>query len=155
MGRPSAFKTIIEPNLNKIKQWRKDGHTEKSISKLLGIGYTTLNDNKVKYPLLMEALKTSTGSLVEDLEKSLYQIAMGGFTTKKTTRKYIEVNGVIQNGIVEITDTIEEHKPNMAALAFSLKNLVGDKWQDKMNHTVDNEEMSNAVREFLKVGKKK
>ena len=153
-GRPSAWKNIIEPHLDEIAQWKADGHTEKQIAELLGIGYTTLNENKVKYPLLAQRLKLSKATNIDELEKSLFQIARGGFTTKKTTRKYIEINGVIQDGIVEVTETITEHKPEMAAIAFSLKNLASDKWQDKIAHTLDNEEISKATAAFLNGGKK-
>ena len=154
MGRPSAWKHIIEPNLEQVKEWREDGIIEKDIAKLLGIGYTTLNENKVKYPQLAQALKISKSCLVEDLEKSLYQIAKGGFTSKTVTRKYIEdVDGNRVGGTTEVTETIKEHTPQMAALAFSLKNLAGDKWQDRLNHTVDNEEMSEAVKKFFGVKK--
>lgn len=153
-GRPSAWDNIIQPRLNDIEQWKADGYTEKQIASLLGIGYTTLNENKAKYPLLAQVLKKSKAVNVDELEKSLYQIARGGYTTKKTTRKYIEIDGKIQNNMVEITETITEHKPDMAALAFSLKNLASDKWQDKVNHTLNNEEMSEATKAFLKGNKK-
>lgn len=153
-GRPKAWDNIIKPNLEQIKQWKSDGRTNKQIAELLNIGYTTLTDNQSRYTELKDILKAGTSSLVENLEKSLFQIAMGGFTSKKITRKYVEINGVIQDGIVEITETIQEHTPNMAALAFSLKNLASTKWQDKVNHSIDNEDMSNAVKEFLKVGRK-
>lgn len=153
VGRPSSYSTKIEPYLDKIEQYKRDGRTDKKIAELLGIGYSTLIENRRKFPQLAEALKIGRVNLVEDIEKSLFQLAKGGFTSKTVTRKYIEVDGIITGGI-EITETVKEHTPLMSAVAFSLKNLASDKWKDKTEHNINNEEMSNAVKKFLKVKNK-
>jgi len=153
-GRPKAYDTLIKPQLLKITELKRAAYTDKQIASLIGIGYTTLIENRNKYPELALALKTGKDDLVLTLENSLYKSANGGFKLTTLTKKYIVDEDGNRIGQMEITEVIKEVGPSTGALVFALKNLAGDKWQDKTVHNIDNEEMSNAVKEFLKGGKK-
>lgn len=153
-GRPKAYDSIIKPQLSKITEWKRSGYTDKQIAGLVGIGYTTLIENRKKHPELAQALKKGRDDLVLTLENSLYKSANGGFKVKTLTKKYSVDEQGTRVGIMEITETYKEMEPKVGALVFALKNLASDKWQDNTSHTIDNKEMSDAVKAFLKVGKR-
>jgi hypothetical protein len=132
MARP-LYKEKVEPRMEEIRDWRLQGITEEGISKLLGISYRALMRYKTQHGPLSQALKEATQLLVEDLEKSLFQVAKGGIKTKTTKRIYVNKNGEMVLDKVEETESIS--LPNIAALTFSLKNLSPTKWVDRREYT--------------------
>jgi transposase len=148
-GRPSAWETRIKPYLEEIVALKKQGKTDKQIAEYLGIGYTTLTDNKVRYAELAEALKKGKNELVLKLESALYKRALGGYYTKKITRTYIEDEDGKKTGSVQVTEQFSEEKPDVGALVFALKNLDPERWRDKVETNVNVEELSQAMHDFL------
>lgn len=122
----------VEPRLDEVRKWRIEGKTEESIAKLLGISYRSLMRYKLEESQFSQALKEATELLVEDLEKSLFEIAKGGIKTTTTKKIYMNNNGTMTLHKVEETENIS--LPNVAALVFSLKNLSSDKWADKREY---------------------
>lgn len=124
-GRRSLYPTKVEPYFEEIKKWRKEGQTEQNIAKLLGIGYRTFNDYKVKHPQLVQVLKVATNSLVEELEETMFQMALGKRTVTET-EKIIQKDkdGKQTTKIREVT---KEIPPHPTLLIFSLKNLAPEK----------------------------
>ncbi len=158
-GRPTMWDTHIKPNLKEIIGLKKQGKTDKQIAEYLGIGYTTLTDNKARHTELAEALKKGKNELVLKLESALYKRALGGFFTKKITKKYLtdsdgnridrydeQGNSI---GVIEVTETETEEKPDVGALVFALKNLDPERWRDKVEQSVDVEQLSEAMKGFL------
>lgn len=145
----NVLEDIIKPNYNLIASLREEGKTEKDIALELGIGYRTLCTYKSKDERLKQVLKKSKRALIANLERSLYQKGLGGFSITKITRKYVVIGGVKQDDMEEITETTIEQAPDLGALIFSLKNLAPEKWKDKqeINESVD--ELTNAVKGFL------
>jgi hypothetical protein len=131
-GRKSKYHDKVEPRLKEVREWRLEGKTEIQIAALLGIGYRTLMDYKAKYSQFSTVLKEATQLLVEDLEKSLFEIAKGGIKTKSTKKIYMHKNGDMILDRVEETENVS--LPNIAALVFALKNLSGEKWMDKREY---------------------
>ena len=75
-ARRCYYPTRVQPFLEDIKFWRENGDTEKMIADKLNIGITTLNDYKLKYPELLNALSYSKQKLIDNLKKTVYQIAL-------------------------------------------------------------------------------
>lgn len=151
-GRKSAWETIIQPQLDRIVPLRRQGLTEEQVAKVLGIGYGTLRENKTEHPEFARALKKGKEVLIEELEASLYKIALGGYEVK-TTKKYIEQGAEgKQKTKIEETSTIAQ--PNCGALVFSLKNLAPDKWKDvriDTDMTALNKALENSKTVFEKM----
>lgn len=128
-GRKNKYESHVAPQLKRIPAWRKQGMTEEQVAKKCGIAYSTLNEYKNKYPELMEALQTGKEELVENLESSLYKVAIG-YEYEETeiigTRK---ANG--KETVTKFRKTKKTVPPNVGALCFSLINLAPDKWKDK------------------------
>ena len=55
-GAKSKYETNIKPYLKEIRKKIKEGVTESEIAKALGISVASLNNYKLKYPELKEAL---------------------------------------------------------------------------------------------------
>ena len=151
-GRRSLYPTKVEPYFEEIKKWRKEGQTEENIAKLLGIGYRTFNDYKVKYPQLVQVLKVSTNSLVEELEETMFQMALGKRTVTET-EKIIQKD---QNGkqTTKIREVTKEIPPHPTLLIFSLKNLAPDKWNDyAVVNNITKVELEKLSEDISNIGK--
>ena len=84
---------------------------------------------KNKYPQFAQVLKESKEKLIEELETTMFEMALGKRTVKET-KKFIKKN---KDGTSEtrIEEVIKEIPPHPTLLIFSLKNLTkGVKWQD-------------------------
>jgi len=125
----SRYETHVEPNLEKIPQWRRNGLTEKQVAKKLGVAYSTLRKYIDEHPALSAAIKKGKEDLVENLKDSLYKRALGyEYEEKKTL---IEKDGqdrekkkVEKNTKFIFSDT---------CLLFALKNIASDEFKDTQN----------------------
>jgi len=110
------YESHVEPRFKEIEHWRTvEGLTEVEIAKMLNIGYSTLKGYKNKYPAFLAMLKRSKITLVSELEKSLFKLAMG-FTEDKY------------------------YAPNVTALVFALTNLDPDNWSRNTKDDAKTEE---------------
>jgi hypothetical protein len=146
-GRKSKYQELVQPRLDEVREWRLMGKTEIDIAKLLGIGYATLKEYKNKFTDFSATLKESTQLLIEDLEKSLFEVAKGGIRTKTTKRIFVNKNGELILDKVEETENIS--LPNIAALTFSLKNLSPTKWVDRREYTTTGADHDNNRESLL------
>ena len=151
-GRRSFYPTKVEPYFEEIKKWRKEGQTEENIAKLLGIGYRTFNDYKKRYPQLVQVLKVSTNSLVEELEETMFQMALG-------KRTIIETEKIIQKDrdgrqTTKIREVTKEIPPHPTLLIFSLKNLAPEKWNDyAVVNNITKVELEKLSEDISNIGK--
>jgi len=143
-GRKSKYFTHVEPYFEDIKAWRQSGQTEENIAKLLGIGFRTLLEYKIKYPQFSQVLKECKEKLINELEKTMFEMALGRIKVKET-KKYIK-NGKDGKQETRIEETIKEIPPHPTLLIFSLKNLAPDRWKD-MHETTFND-LDNALENF-------
>lgn len=80
MSNPKYF-THVEPKLELIEGWARDGFTDEQISKNLGIAYSTFREYKKKYSALSTALKNGKEIVDYQVEKALLNKALKGDTT--------------------------------------------------------------------------
>lgn len=149
-GRKNKYETHVRPYLERIPKWRRQGMTEEQIANKLGIAVSTLNVYKNQHSELIDALKKGRAELVEELEDSLYQRAMGfDYTEEKI---YMELDGDGRERKRQ-EKTTKKALPDTGALAFALKNLAPDRWKDRqsLEHTgsVDIETRAKEIREKL------
>ena len=136
-GRKSAFDERIKPNLEKIKDWAKDGCTDAEIAKKLGVAKSTYFKYKAENAELMDTVKTGREEAVDKLEHAMFDSAIGG---KQTIKKAMKVRRVIyENGKKsEEFETMVPYEeevyipPNTTAGIFLLKH-----WGKERGYTND------------------
>lgn len=122
MARPSKYKTHVEPKLNRIEAWARDGLTDEQIAHNLGISLTSYYDYKLKYAEFSDALKNGKEDIDIIVENSLLKRAVG--------YKYDEVT--FEDG-KETRRVTKEVQPDTTAQIFWLKNRKPKVWRDKQD----------------------
>lgn len=138
-GRKEKYNTHVKPYLNRIPIWRRQGMTEEQICYKLGIHVDSLNVYKKKFPELSEALHEGKAELIEKLEETLYNRAMG--IEYEETKSLVEKVGKKEKKKVEKVKKFIA--PDVEALKFALKNLDKEKWRDK--HDVEHSGVTGVV----------
>ena len=77
----SKYFTHVEPKLELIEGWARDGLTDEQIANKLGIGTSSFYDYKNKYSEFSEALKKGKDIIDYQVEKALLSKALKGDTT--------------------------------------------------------------------------
>lgn len=77
MPRENHYYERIEPNLENIKHWIREGLSHKQIYELIGVSEKTFYKYLQIKSEFSEAVKKSNNSLQVDLEKALYKEAKG------------------------------------------------------------------------------
>jgi hypothetical protein len=124
MGRKSKWITHVEPKLELIESWCRDGDIETTICKKLGISVSVLNEYKKKYPKLVETLKNGKEVIDVEVENALLRRALG-YETKETT---ITTDN---KGLKVEKEIIKQVIPSTTAQIFWLKNRKTKEWSDR------------------------
>ena len=115
MARPSKVKVITD-NLEKIKEWKRNGATDEQICKALDITtsnwYKHLSENKELY----DAIKNARQSLALDLRGTKKQYIKHDLETGHKTQ-YTEI-------------TTKEVDGNIGAAHLLLKNIDAAHWKE-------------------------
>lgn len=127
VGRKSKYYEKVEPKLELIKGWCRDGITDEKLAEKLGIAISTLYDYKNKYSEFSEALKEGKEYVDLQVENALLKRALG--------YEYEQVT--IEGGVVTKKVT-KQVAPDTTAQIFWLKNRRPDKWREKQDK--DNED---------------
>lgn len=124
MGRPSKYKSHVEPYLEDVSRMALD-MTEKQIAESLGVGYRNFIDYKKQYPQLVQALKNGRKQLVRELKSTLIKKARGyNYDEVKVSEKRF-------GSQLEVTarETYTRHAaPDVAAINLLLKNYDKENW---------------------------
>lgn len=93
-GAKSKYDTLVKPYLDEINEKIRQGITESEIAKALGISVATLNNYKIKYPELKEALNKNKGAdVLKDLINAGIEAAKGYFKNNESTVIVTDENG--------------------------------------------------------------
>lgn len=121
-------KWITEEGLRKIEAWARDGLVEKQICHNMGIGVTSLNEWKKRFPEILEALKKGKEDIDIEVENSLLDRARGFEYKEKITEIVEQPDGTKRKHIKEVT---KYALPDTTAQIFWLKNRRPDRWRDR------------------------
>ena len=107
-GRKSKYEKCVKPYLDEINKKIREGVIEEEIAKSLGISVATLNNYKLKYPELKEALSKDKGKeVLQKLINAGIESAIGyykdevsitekdGVKVTTKTRKWVPANGTL------------------------------------------------------------
>ena len=145
---------ISENGLLKIKAWARDGLTEEQIAHNIGVQRSTLSNWKVKYPEILDALKS--GKEVADIivENALFKRATGYDVEETRTEASMSDVSATSKKMVKIKKHIA---PDVAAAIFWLKNRKPAQWRDRPAendavYDIEDDPITAAIRE--ETGKK-
>ncbi len=134
-GRKSKYDEVILPRLEEIKELLAKGTSEKEIAKYLGISYTTWKTHKRKIASFSALVKDSRGKSIEDLERSMFESALG--FTKKIKKAMKLKETIYENGKrtkeierIEFYDEEIYIAPSVACAQFLLKNWAKDRYSN-------------------------
>jgi hypothetical protein len=138
----------VKDNLMAIEMWARDGLTEKQMYTNLGVGKTTWEGFKNKYPELMSALKKGKAPLIAEIQNALVKRALGFTVTE--TKKYVRIEDGKE---VKYQETAEKYfAPDVAACSILLKNK--DKDENGKSKWSDNPGKLELEREALELRKR-
>ncbi|GIM32955.1 helix-turn-helix transcriptional regulator [Paraclostridium bifermentans] len=144
MGRSKYF-THVEPKLEEVRKWAKDGLSDKQIASNLGIAYSTFREYKKKYSALSAPLKEGKNCAVKQVENALFKKALG-YDYEEVTKE-LSINEETGKQELKITKVVTKRvHPDTTAIIFYLKNRMSDKWRNDP-HKV---KMDEAILELRK-----
>lgn len=124
-GRKSKYETEVKPYLDEINKKIREGVIEEEIAKSLNISVATLNNYKLKYPELREALSKNKGvDVLQDLVNAGIQSAKGYYKENETTIVILDENGQPSKRQKTIVKTW--YPPNPTLNLFYVKNFGKD-----------------------------
>lgn len=119
-GRPSSYKPDYAAQAKKLCRL---GATNADLADFFGVTFQTINNWRVEHQEFFDALKIGKDEVDQQVERSLFQRAMGYSCNEDDIR-------VIDNKIV-VTPTIKHYPPDTTAMIFWLKNRKSAEWRDK------------------------
>lgn len=98
-GRKNKYESHVQPRLEEIKWWCRDGRTDKEIASLLGVAYRSFMRYKNQFSQLCQALKNNKEYADLKVEDSLNSRANGIFWDEITTQKLYLITKEDKDGI--------------------------------------------------------
>ena len=135
VARPSKYDKDLHP----LWAWSLalEGLTDKQIAEKFGITEGTINEWKKKYPEFSKSLKEGKEPSDAKVEHSLFMRATGYTYKEKKIIQTIDKDGNAKPARVEVTE--KTVLPDTTACIYWLKNRKRDKWKDKQDVEVSNE----------------
>ncbi len=126
IGRPTKYKPEF---CDKEYLVCCKGGTNQDLADTFNVNMTTVRDWRAKYEEFSTAIKEGKRIADQNVERSLYQRAMG----------YSHEDVHISNfqGVITITPLIKHYPPDPTSMIFWLKNRKPDKWRDKQEHILE------------------
>lgn len=143
MGRRSKWPEV-ESRFAEIEIWLREGLFEEQICKKLGIGVTTWETYKNKFPQLLELLKKGRNAQNIEVENSLFKAATGYYYKVDEAIKVKDAQG---NESVQVVSLSKFKGPDTGAMCFWLKNRKSREW-------ADNPQMLEIKRQELAIREK-
>jgi hypothetical protein len=148
MQRPS-YETHVEPKLNLIQYWTRNGLVVKDIANNLSIGYSTLKRYLSIHKDLRDALNTSKEEADAMVVSALFKRAIG--YEYEEVKTIIEQTGSGKN--LKENKRVEKTKkvlpPNITAQIFWLKNRLKAVWKDAPKDDESKNETADAVAKVV------
>ncbi len=139
----------IKDKLILIEGWARDGLTDEQIAKNLGISKDTFYKYKKIHTDFSDALKKGKEIVDYEVENALLKKALGYDYEEKTYRTTVDKETGKQKST--IATIVKKHvPPDTTAMIFWLKNRKPNKWRDRIENVVNNDEISK-VEELLNV----
>ena len=125
MKNNCVYKDWIEgEGLKKICEWARLGLSDKQLAKNIGITTVTLYDWKKRFPEFAEAIAKAKAELKIELEKSMFDLAVGK-TYVEEIKTILDPN---TGKVIRVEKTRKQIPPNANLQTFLAKNLMPEKY---------------------------
>ncbi len=138
-----ADEWLEEDNLELLECWARDGYTLIDIANRIGIGRTTLDSWRKKYPEIRNALKKGKEIVDYKVENALLKSALG-YKTKE-----VKVTTLMRYGkVIETTKEVTEkdQAPNVSACQVWLYNRLSKKWKRNRDNLIELDEEDTTIQ---------
>ena len=119
-GRKSQYERLVQPRLEEVRGWCRNGATDEELAARLGIGVRTLYRYRTQFPLFRAALAESKKIADMRVIRSLYERATG----YEAYKDVLEKDGAVQRLYYTVP-------ADVTACIFWLKNRCPSEWRDK------------------------
>lgn len=130
VGRKSAFDKVSD-RLDDLTEYAAQQISNKDIADMLGIGESTFYRLMTENQQFREAYQKGLDNRKYELEKALFKRAEGFIAEEKQVTKDSD------GKIIKETVTEKHYVPDTTALIFSLKNIYGEKYKDRVETVTD------------------
>ena len=130
VGRKPAFEKVAD-KLDDLTEYAAQDISNKDIAEMLGIGESTFYRLLSENQQFREAYQKGLDNRKYTLEKALFKRAEGFVAEEKQIVRDAEGN-VIKEVVNE-----KHYVPDTTALIFSLKNIYGEKYKDRVETVTD------------------
>lgn len=145
MGRPSRYKSEIEPHLNEIQKAVESGATDQEIATAFNMAVSTIYEYKRKYPKFKEAFTRGRARVVFDIKSALLKKALG-FEYKE--EKVVARTDKDGENIVSVETYKRYCVPSETAAAMLLRNY-DEKWRDNDKASAELKKQEAGLREAI------
>lgn len=139
-GRPNAYKEIIKPNLDRIRDLVASGKTNEQIAKILGVSPSTLYKYKAEYTEIKEQYKKGIDEKIVELEQTAYSVATGKYIAITEDITYDKDNNIITRKVKKVKQV------DTTALIFMLKALKPEMYANL--EPDDNKDVVKAIQDL-------
>lgn len=140
----SKYNTHVKPHLDKIKQMKTGGATERQIANSLGIAYSSFNNYKKQHKELEEALLDANAAIVTQVRGKLIDRATGYYITEEKHSTITDQDG---NETTKTETHTKYIAPDVGAIVLVLKNYDPDFTNDD-KQTVDRKNKELEIKEY-------
>lgn len=149
------YRECVEPRLEEIQAWARDGVPEKEMAKRLGIAYSTFRDYRDNNSALSLSLKKNREVYDNKVVEALHRNTLGETTTLTETEVREELVDGVMTVVLRITRTKQVYiKPDTLAQMYWLNNRQPDVWKKNPVDTTNDqneaealEKLCNAIKE--------
>lgn len=125
MKSKTVYKDWIDGNgLEQVCEWARCGLTDKQIAKNIGVTTVAFYDWKKRFPAFAAAIDKAKSELRIELEKSMFDLAVG--------KSYVEdvktIIDPVTGEVLKLERTRKQIPPNANLLTFLAKNLIPEKY---------------------------
>ncbi len=136
MAKNTFYKDKIEPNLKKIEEMKAKGVPISKIAELLDISKTALYKHINRNPILEDSVKKGVDKYASSVESAAFKLACG-YDIKYSEKEYEIVNG--KKVLKSVKTKVKHVLPNPVIQIFLLKNLMPEKYKDRVEGDGNNE----------------
>ena len=132
----SKWESHVQPRLEEIESWARDGVCDKDIAQNLGVAYSTFRDYRDKHPALAAALARTKDYVDKVIVVNNYLRRITGYDATEVRREYVWTLDDEGNPKRVLTKEIEQtrHIPgDPRAAEFWLTRRQGKEWPMKVS----------------------
>jgi hypothetical protein len=144
LGRPLIYDSSFHPQ--EAQRLAAEGMIDAEIARNMGIGVSTLNDWKKKYPIFLESIKAGKAIVDQKVVGSLFQRACGFYVTETKT---------IDDGHSVRIETTKKWVGDTTAQIYWTKNRMPEEFRDKVQSEISGPEGAPLTLNLIRTDFKK